>query len=147
MLSEVCFKQIKDNYWYGSYGEFRVIMDKSTGFVNATKMCASAKKNYYDWSKNKSSQQLIQALQINLVQKDVSNAIPNSDLTLEDLPPKNLGDRSLVCKTVLPDNTTDVGNIISGTYVHSLLIPHIAGCISPEFQIKANRVVNEYILR
>jgi hypothetical protein len=80
------------------------------------------------------------------VQKDVSNAIPNSDLTLEDLPPKILGDRSLVCKTVLPDNTTDVGNIISGTYVHSLLIPHIAGCISPEFQIKANEVVNGYIV-
>ena len=80
------------------------------------------------------------------MQKDVSNAIPNSDLTLEDLPPKILGDRSLVCKTVLPDNTTDVGNIISGTYVHSLLIPHIACWISVDFALKVSEVINGYIL-
>ena len=80
------------------------------------------------------------------MQKDVSNAIPNSDLTLEDLPPKILGGRSLVCKTVLPDNTTDVGNIISGTYVHSLLIPHIACWISADFALKVSEVINGYIV-
>ena len=78
--------------------------------------------------------------------KDVSNAIPNSDLTLEDLPPKILGDRSLVCKTVVPDNTIDVGNIISGTYVHSLLIPHIACWISVDFAPKVSEVINGYIV-
>ena len=35
---------------------------------------------------------------------------------------------------------------ISGTYCHPDLIPSIAGWISPEFQLKANRVVNGYII-
>jgi hypothetical protein len=146
MLSQITFEQIKDNFYYGAYGEFRVIVDKSNGYVNATKMCASAKKNYYHWSQNKSSQHLIQTLQNNLWQKDVSNAISNSDLTLEDLSHGIPGGRSLVCKTVLPDNTTDVSNIISGTYVHSLLIPHIACWISADFALKVSEVINGYIV-
>jgi KilA-N domain/Protein of unknown function (DUF3627) len=143
MLSQITFEQIKDNFYYGA---FRAIFDKSNGYVNATKMCASAKKNYYHWSQNKSSQHLIQTLQNNLWQKDVSNAISNSDLTLEDLSHGIPGGRSLVCKTVLPDNTTDVSNIISGTYVHSLLIPHIACWISADFALKVSEVINGYIV-
>jgi Protein of unknown function (DUF3627)/KilA-N domain len=81
-----------------------------------------------------------------LWQKDVSNAISNSDLTLEDLSHGIPGGRSLVCKTVLPDNTTDVSNIISGTYVHSLLIPHIACWISVDFALKVSEVINGYIV-
>ena len=60
MLSEVCFQQIKGDYWYGGYGPFRVIMHKSNGFINATKMCTSGGKEYRDWIRTKTSQELIQ---------------------------------------------------------------------------------------
>ena len=46
MISEVAFEQIQDNYWYGAYGEFRVIMMKDTGYINATKMCNDGGKNF-----------------------------------------------------------------------------------------------------
>ncbi len=32
-----------------------------------------------------------------------------------------------------------------GTYVHHLLIPHIASWISPEFAVKVSCIVNKYI--
>ena len=64
MISEICFEQIKDNYWYGLYGDFRVVMDKTNGYVNATKMCRAGGKDYKDWSGLKGSQQLMQTLEV-----------------------------------------------------------------------------------
>jgi KilA-N domain len=60
MTSELAFQHIKGNYWYAAYGEFKVIMDKTNGYINATKMCTSGGKELCDWIKNKSSQELIQ---------------------------------------------------------------------------------------
>src|SRR5580658_3239213 len=101
-------------------------------------MCKSGGKKFNDWSRLKSSQQLFQALQTDLQQEGVSNTNSNSDLILGDLPTGIPATRSLTCKVVQSDNTIDGGNIISGTYTHPLLIPSIAGWISPQFQIKAN---------
>src|SRR5271156_1746973 len=51
-----------------------------------------------------------------------------------------------VCKYIETDMKTDKDKLISGTYLHPDLVPSIAGWISPEFQLKANRVVNRYII-
>src|SRR5271156_2028399 len=64
MLSDVCFEQIKNNYWYGLYGDFHVVLDKTNGYANATKMCRAGGKDYKDWSRLKGTQELIQTLQI-----------------------------------------------------------------------------------
>jgi KilA-N domain len=144
MLSQIIFEQIKDNFYYGAYGEFRVIVDKSNGYVNATKMCKSLDKKFKDWPRLKGSQVLIQTF---LSEKVLSHTNSNSDLTLEKT-------EAQICASVIPPcisintgNKTDVEQLISGTYAHPLLIPSIAGWISPEFQIKANEVVNGYIVK
>ena len=46
MISELVFDQIEGNFWYATYGPFRVIMMKDTGYVNATKVCSSGGKKY-----------------------------------------------------------------------------------------------------
>jgi KilA-N domain len=51
MTSELAFQHIKGNYWYAAYGEFKVIMDKTNGYINATKMCTSGGKELCDWIK------------------------------------------------------------------------------------------------
>ena len=60
---DVSFEQIKNNFWYGAYGEFRVIMMKDCGWVNATKMCHSGGKKFKHWLENASSKQLIKFLE------------------------------------------------------------------------------------
>src|SRR5438477_8486842 len=67
MLGEVAFEQIQDNYWYGAYGPFRVVMMKDTGYINATKMCSSGGKNFWDWSRLKGSTELINTLEKHMV--------------------------------------------------------------------------------
>jgi hypothetical protein len=146
MLSEVAFEQIKDNYYYGAYGEFRVIMDKSNGYVNATKMCSSGGKDYDKWSRLKSSHELIQTLENNMALENTHGNHENFENVLGDGNPQIWGLPSLPCKVVHTLNQTDQERIISGTYCHPDLVPSIAGWISPIFQLKANRVVNKFIL-
>ena len=62
MLSEVSYQHICDNYWYGMYGDFNIILMKDNGFVNATKLCKDGGKDLCDWSRNKSSKGLLHAL-------------------------------------------------------------------------------------
>src|SRR5271156_5677194 len=143
MLSQVCFEQIKENYWYGLYGDFRVVMDRNNGYVNATKMCRSGGKEFKDWSRLKSSQQLEEALQIlNTGNEVLGNILPEENV-LQGSPRQICSE---VCKYIQTENKTDADRLISGTYVHPDILPSITGWISPLFQIKANRVVNGYIV-
>src|SRR5579862_1881903 len=86
---------MKDNFYYGAYGEFRVIVDKSNGYVNATKMCKSGHKKFKDWPCLKGSQVLIQTLQTFLSEKVLSHTNSNSDLTLEKT-------EAQICASVIP---------------------------------------------
>jgi hypothetical protein len=45
--------------------------------------------------------------------------------------------------------TVEGGNLplITGTYVHPHLAPHIASWVSPEFAVKVSQIVNNYIVR
>ena len=38
-LKDIAFEDINTEYCYGKYGDFNVIMKKSNGYINATKMC------------------------------------------------------------------------------------------------------------
>ena len=121
-LSEIAFKQIEDNFWYGAYGEFRVVMMKDCSYINATKMCISCGKELCEWLTIKSTEDLFDAF---LAEYDVHN------------PP---------CKFVHNPRQTDVERLIYGAYLHPDLIPSVAGWISPCFQSKLCRVVNKYIV-
>src|SRR3977135_738164 len=83
-IIDVCFEQIKDDYWFGAYEEFRVILNKKTGYLNATKMCTSAKKELYGWTRQKGMHELNQTLQDTLALENIHANILNSDLTLLD---------------------------------------------------------------
>ena len=63
MLSGICFKQIKDNFWLGQYGDFQVIMMEDNSYVNATKLCSDGGKQFRYWIENAASKRLIKALE------------------------------------------------------------------------------------
>jgi regulator of replication initiation timing len=125
-LSDIAFAQIKDNYHRGQYGEFKVIMDISTGYINATHLCGLAenkdgiRKELFNWRKNTTSNELINEISSSL-------GTPADDLL----------------------RIVSGGQIIEirGTYAHPDLIPHIASWASPKFAVKVSRIVNAYLVR
>src|SRR5271163_3155669 len=66
MLSGICFKQIKDNFWLGQYGDFQVIMMQDCSYVNATKLCKDDGRRFDNWLANDTSKRLIKALESHL---------------------------------------------------------------------------------
>ena len=63
MLSQIAYKQIRDNLWLGQYGDFKVVMMKDCGFINATKLCKDGGKQLKNWLANETSKCLIRALE------------------------------------------------------------------------------------
>jgi hypothetical protein len=49
------------------------------------------------------------------------------------------------CNFIQTKNETDDDKLISGTYCHPDLIPHIACWISPDLALKVSKIVNAYI--
>src|SRR3977135_1727995 len=142
MISELVFEQIEGNFWFAAYGPFRVIMMKDTGYINATKLCSSGGKEYNKWSRLQSSQELINAYENKLALENTHDA---GTSTLEDTDRQMWRSVTPPCKTVNTDNKTEVDCLISGTYCHQLLIPHIACWVSPDFALLVSEVVNGYI--
>src|SRR5271156_175075 len=120
-------------------------MMKDTGYINATKLCSSGGKEYKEWTRLKNSQQLIKALERHQVLENTRKLFEGENLTLLDANRVIPLLASPPCIFIRTANNTTSEQLISGTYVHPDLIPSIAGWISPEFQLKANRVVNGYI--
>src|SRR3981189_116674 len=44
-LADIAYEQIVGKFWYGHYGQFRVVMMKDCGFINATKLCSDGGKD------------------------------------------------------------------------------------------------------
>ena len=123
-LSNIAFEDITDDYCYGNYGEFKVIMMKKNGYINATKMCQDiseqikVSKPYKIWLQNKTANELV-----NCISSMVG--IPTTELVI-----------------VIKGGCNQQ---LWGTYVHPDLIPHIASWGSPKFAVKVSRIVNKYI--
>jgi len=54
-LNDVCFERIRDTFYYG---EFKLVVDKSTGWSNATKLCTDGGKQFKNWSRLEKSKRL-----------------------------------------------------------------------------------------
>ena len=59
-LKQVCYEQIKDSFYYGLFGDFKLIIDKNTGCFNATKLCDLTGKQFRGWARLQHSKALIE---------------------------------------------------------------------------------------
>ncbi len=124
-ITDIAYQQIESHYYWAQYGDFKVIMDKSTGYINATQLCGQAtskdgeRKLFKNWVQNKSSTSLTD---------EVSKlaGIPSGSLLV-----------------VL----NKISEILKGTYAHPDLIPHIAAWASPVFAVKVSKIVNAQLVR
>lgn len=121
-LIDIAFEDINDMYCYGRYDDIIVIMMKSNGYINATKLCkdisvktGSKKISFKEWTKIKSSTELFEAVSASTGIK------PNALL-------------------IIPN----VSNNLRGTYAHPLLITHVAMWASPIFAVKISLFIEEW---
>jgi hypothetical protein len=98
-------------------------------FVNVTPLCKLAGKEMNHWLENKSSQDLIKA-----VYYDVHG------IQREDLPRKSGAPNEVIYKVM------DGPNDLRGTYVHPDIMTHILCWCSPEFAIKASKIIHKYLI-
>ena len=117
LITKLAYENIDDTYSKARYGEFEVIINIKTGYINATKLCASGGKQLKHWVENKNSKELVEE-----VKKNQSECRP----------------------VLITDNSY---GITRGTYAHPDLIPHIASWVSPKFAIKVSKIVNDFLIR
>ena len=81
-IGDICYEQIKGDYWYASYLGVKVVMDKSTGYINATRLCADGGKIYKNWLRNKHNQGMLEYYLMKLNQSQLGEVIFPENLTL-----------------------------------------------------------------
>ena len=111
-ITNLAYESINDKYSRAKYGEFNVIMDMTNGYINATKLCADGDKLMKNWLRNDNNKELIAEFE--------KNQLNNEPVLF----------------------TSDSYGITRGSYVHPLLIPHIASWVSPSFARKVSVIVN-----
>ena len=119
-ITKLIYEKINKDYSKAKYGEFDVIMDTNTGYINATKLCADGGRNMYKWLENKGNKELIEYF--------------------ENSHPSEFGGMT---KILTGGQNTD----LRGTYVHPKLITHIASWVSPAFAWKVSEIVNNFLIR
>jgi hypothetical protein len=116
-ITKLAYESIDDTYSHAEYGDFKVIMNIKTGYINATKLCADGGKRFDNWIRNTGNKELVEEGKKNF-------------LTYEEV--------------LITDNSY---GLTRGTYAHPDLIPHIASWVSPKFAIKVSKIVNEFLIR
>ena len=59
-LSDICYEPIKGTFYYGIFDGFKLVIDKATGYFNATKLCEQGGKKFTDWKMLKKSESLVE---------------------------------------------------------------------------------------
>ena len=123
-LSDCIYEHIKDTYYYGLFGDFKLVIDKATGCFNATKLCAEGGKNLFNWKRLEKSKKMVEYYQENWP----SHVKANFLYEIKDA------------------NKDKIGKQITGTYVPKELILEIASWVSIEFYDKCNQVIITYFV-
>ncbi|CCU56434.1 N1R/p28-like protein [Mythimna separata entomopoxvirus 'L'] len=126
-LNDICYEHIKDSFYYGLFGDFKLVIDKNTGCFNATKLCRTGGKEYKEWSKINKSIEYIKYLE------EIYNNFGG-----EDIPHQN------ILYKIDSRGTNKLDLLISGTYVSKDLILSISSWISNEFAYKCNNIIINY---
>lgn len=114
-LAKICYEHVKYSFYYGIFGDFKIIIDKITGYFNATKLCQQGGKNYEDWTRLDKSESMLKYY----------NKSQSSSLVYE----------------VKFTKIDELDKQITGVYVPEVLILDIASWISIAFYEKCSNII------
>jgi len=153
-LSSICYEQIKDTFYYGIYGDFKLVIDKNTDCFNATKLCETTGKKFKDWFRLAKSKELIEYYNV-LKSPPTSPSRDDAKKTRSRSAPR------LFESTVEKDATGipvasfyeingyqhGIHKETTGTYLCKELILSLATWISNDFYHKCFNIVNHYFAK
>ena len=120
--NNISFIDINDEYCWSNYGDFKVILMKSNGYINATRLCkdvmelTDSKKPFRNWQSNAGVNELL---------GEIAKII---NVTVDEL---------IITKIT-------GSNELRGSYVHPALITHVAYWISYSFRAKVVMWIEEW---
>ena len=82
MNSDICYEQIDGDYWYATYLGTKIIIMKSNGYINATKLCTDGGKQFKNWLRCLPSQEVLAYYNAKLNQPTFPTDV-TQNLTLE----------------------------------------------------------------
>src|SRR3981189_660001 len=127
-VGDIAYEQIDGKYWFGQYGDFNVVLDKESGYINVSKLCRDGGKKFNDWKRNKLSCELIAAFSL-----DVPEAgIPASQ-------------NDWLIRKIITQQHTEQAKLICGSYAHLDLVPHIASWVSAPFARMVSKKTNHFL--
>ena len=137
-LADVSYQQIDGDYWYGWYMDLRIVINKATGWVNATKFCNDYGKHYYHWTQKKQAKELISA-----IEQEAADIYGGPT----EFRGSTMGSLSTRFNwfVLIKGGKSNTDHLTNGTYIIPDLVPALAMWISSRFFIKACRIVNNYI--
>jgi hypothetical protein len=122
-LSDVCYEHIKDTFYYGIFGDFKLVIDKNTGCFNATKLCDFGGKPFRQWKVLERSKKMVEYYE--------TSCRRNSDGSFYE---------------IKLQNNDKLNKQVTGTYVPKEFILEIASWISVEFYDKCNNIILNYFV-
>jgi hypothetical protein len=143
-LNDICYEQIKDNFYYGKFGEFKLVIDKNTGCFNATKLCTDGGKEFRQWKRLERVQELIKFYE-NTRSDDVAGGGFYKIKTGNKDDKRCRGDPHGIFYEVKQANY-GTGKLVTGQYVQKEFILDIASWISPAFYFKCSKIVNYFFI-
>jgi hypothetical protein len=151
-LNDICYERIKDNFYYGKFGDFKLVVDKSTGCFNATKLCTDGGKEFRQWKRLERVQELIKFYE-NTRSDDDKNRRPDDvagggfyEIKTGNTDDKRChGDPHGIFYEVKQANY-GTGKLVTGQYVQKEFILDIASWISPAFYFKCSKIVNYFFI-
>ena len=127
---QIAYEQIDNEFWYGKYGPFKVVIHSPSGYINVSKLCIECGKEFSHWKENRSSQELIDAVEKRI---EFHKPIIAEHVAFNMLKNAIFEEKGLISR----------GNETRGMYAHPLLVPHIASWGNPRFAIIVSEIVND----
>jgi hypothetical protein len=129
-INQIIFENINNEYSYGMYSNFIVIIHTESGYINITKLCKLKYNNLEDknlchWLENKENKDLIKYINENKLHK-------NSKFEATFL--KKAGGKN------------ETLALVSGTYAHPLIVPQVAQWISVKFALMVSEIINQHLV-
>jgi hypothetical protein len=118
IYEDIDYKHPTYTFGKAKYGEFEVLMIKENGFINATKLCTLAGKNFTDYARRDWFKELVKFYNLLLSER-------SSKIILQ----------------------TEVIKHLRGTYIHPKILPHLLSRLSVEFADKVSDIVNNWVVR